>query len=436
MIARVNAKGFANARLDTWKSIAQYLGRSTRTVQRWRLEYGLPTRRLGGDATSVFAYTDELDEWLRNRNQRELPADFDRLESNQSHDDPLSDSVSIDQSLVPAIVHRTSGPDERRASELIALAERTWECLSESNLCSIARIYREASDLDPSNAKAFAGLSLALIAAGVLGALHTSDAYPPATAACQRALELDEDLIETRCAAAWLKLLVARDWTGAGITFNEVLLERPQCTQALVGLALLNIAEGRLTQASELLREVAIHRPLNTSATTLLCWQEYLAGNFETALAFVSQARAKGHAGAILDAVEALASVLLKGPEANSERLSLLFEGSPHHYAQRGVLGYVRGMTGQVGQACEILDSMIVVGIQGKYEYAYSMALTFLGMNEPKEAMGWLEQSYIQGSLWSLGFRLDPILAPLRDDPQFGEWFDRMVYPATPLSIG
>jgi tetratricopeptide (TPR) repeat protein len=434
MMSKANGQGFANARLDTWKSIAQYLGRSTRTVQRWRSEYGLPARHLGGDSTSVFAYTDELDQWLRNRNQSELQTDFDRQKSDRPPDGSSSGSLLIAQSLGPTIIQGVSGPSERRASELIVLAEKTWECLSESNLCSIARIYREASDLDPSNAKAFAGLSQALIAAGLLDALHTSDAYRPAEAALQRALELDPGLIETRCSAAWLKLLVVRDWLGAGIGFDEVLLDRPDCTQALVGRALLGIAEGRLKLASDLLREASVQRPLNATATAFLCWQEYLAGNFENALTFVSQARASGHAGAVLDAVEALANVLLKGPPASIERLSLLFVDSPRHYAQRGVLGYVLGMSGQVEKAREVINSMTVVGISGKCDYAYAMALTFLGLHDHKTAMKWLEESYIQGSLWSLGFQLDPILLPLRHDPQTRERFDRMAYPAVAIS--
>jgi hypothetical protein len=52
-------------RLDSWKSIAQYLRRSPRTVQRWHSDCGLPIRHIGGLSTSVFAFTDELDHWLR-----------------------------------------------------------------------------------------------------------------------------------------------------------------------------------------------------------------------------------------------------------------------------------------------------------------------------------------------------------------------------------
>lgn len=51
-------------RLDSWKAIANYLGRSVRTARRWESEEGLPVHRhrhkTGG---SVFAYSHELDAW-------------------------------------------------------------------------------------------------------------------------------------------------------------------------------------------------------------------------------------------------------------------------------------------------------------------------------------------------------------------------------------
>ncbi len=54
----------SGTRLDSWKEIAQYLGRDVRTVIRWE-ERGLPVHRVpGGKLSRVFAFSGELDEWL------------------------------------------------------------------------------------------------------------------------------------------------------------------------------------------------------------------------------------------------------------------------------------------------------------------------------------------------------------------------------------
>ena len=52
-------------RLDSWKTIAAYLGRSVRTAVRWADERGLPVHHVpGGKRHAVFAYSDEIDSWL------------------------------------------------------------------------------------------------------------------------------------------------------------------------------------------------------------------------------------------------------------------------------------------------------------------------------------------------------------------------------------
>lgn len=51
-------------RLDSWKEIADYLGRDVRTAMRWAKSQQLPVRRVGGRGRSVFAFTNEIDAWL------------------------------------------------------------------------------------------------------------------------------------------------------------------------------------------------------------------------------------------------------------------------------------------------------------------------------------------------------------------------------------
>ena len=62
------ASGPNRQRLESWKEIAAYLNRGVTTVQRWEQEEGLPVHRLPhAKKGSVFAFSDELDDWLRSR---------------------------------------------------------------------------------------------------------------------------------------------------------------------------------------------------------------------------------------------------------------------------------------------------------------------------------------------------------------------------------
>lgn len=52
-------------RLDSWKEIADYVGKDVRTAMRWAKSDGLPVRRVAGvRGRSVFAFTGEIDAWL------------------------------------------------------------------------------------------------------------------------------------------------------------------------------------------------------------------------------------------------------------------------------------------------------------------------------------------------------------------------------------
>lgn len=68
-------------RLNSWKEISSYLGREIRTCYRWATELGLPIRRIDGTSprSRVFAFRDELDEWLGNRDLYNGPPQTNRL---------------------------------------------------------------------------------------------------------------------------------------------------------------------------------------------------------------------------------------------------------------------------------------------------------------------------------------------------------------------
>ena len=82
--------------LNGWKEIARYVGRDTRTVERWEKLRGLPVRRVPGSGrATVYALIAELDEWLESSKSEEA--------------DVAPDNRGVDS--IPAV---TFGPSEVR----------------------------------------------------------------------------------------------------------------------------------------------------------------------------------------------------------------------------------------------------------------------------------------------------------------------------------
>ena len=433
MTSEPSERVFPQHRLDGWKAIARHFGHSCRTVQRWHAVFGLPIRRLGSEKGSIFAYDDELDAWMRDRSRylTDEPPDNPRpilLHAPLVREESVQQNDILDLSLIP-------GPAKARSARLVVLAYKMWEALSFSNLSSIAQLFREAMDLDPGNAEAFAGLSIALIVQGLWGQVRTPAAYTCAQAALQRALEIDPELPEAKCAAAWLKMVSQRDWQGARRGFDEALKRQPATTRSMVGRAVLHIAEGSLKEASGILLEAVRQFPLSSSMTAWYCWNEYLAGEYANALHQIEQYRASNRHGPVVAAIEALVCIQLEEPGAQIERIEALATDYQHHDIVQGALGFAYGIAGHGQRASQILDVMTHPGKRNHSREPYAVALVLIGLNERQEAVKRLEQSYSEGSLWSLGFPYDPILASLRNDPHYQHFMSKVSYPA-PESSG
>jgi predicted DNA-binding transcriptional regulator AlpA len=66
--------------LNTWKEIAQYVGRSVRTIQRWERELGFPIHRpRGKQRSAVLAMPPEIDEWARHTPSAGMPEHSDNV---------------------------------------------------------------------------------------------------------------------------------------------------------------------------------------------------------------------------------------------------------------------------------------------------------------------------------------------------------------------
>jgi len=89
--------------LVSWKEIAQFLDRAERTVKRWEQERGLPVHRVpGGERGSVFAYPNELADWLKGKSSE--------LDADDADPSAPTDGHAIHSATEPAGVPREAVP--------------------------------------------------------------------------------------------------------------------------------------------------------------------------------------------------------------------------------------------------------------------------------------------------------------------------------------
>jgi len=412
-------------RLDGWKSIARHMSRSCRTVQRWHAEYGLPICRLGGEKSSVYAYCKDLDTWMMNRGLR-LKGLLTEIAIPPQVESPLANKDSHHQAQPIDYLHLPESANSRSAG-LAAHAFKFWPLLSTRNITEMAVLFRKAIELDLTNATAFAGLSLVLIVEGLWGLVRTPEATIAAQSALHWALEIDSELPAAKCAAAWLKMIVTRDWQGAGRDFDEILMRQPPPPLALIGRAVLQIAAGSPQRASGLLLKAAQAYPLSSNEVGWYCWSEYLAGEYANALHQIEEYRASGRSEPLTDAVEALVSIQLEESGAQIERLEMLTASSLRNDVLRGALGYSYAIAGQREKAIAILNAMTLPKANEKNHEPYAIALVLTGLNQRQQAVKWLERSYREGSLWSIGFLHDPILASMHNDLHYRMFLSEVI---------
>jgi hypothetical protein len=96
-----------NGRLDSWKDIATYLGCDIRTAMRWE-KNGLPVHRVpGGQRQAVFAYPNEIDEWLVSQDEEALGFNLSDAPSEPDESEvDKDDSEGIAATPLPGPHHR------------------------------------------------------------------------------------------------------------------------------------------------------------------------------------------------------------------------------------------------------------------------------------------------------------------------------------------
>jgi serine/threonine-protein kinase len=310
-----------------------------------------------------------------------------------------------------------------RAYQLYLQGRNSFIRYTPDGVLQAIRCFEQAIERDPHYALAHAGVGMALLELGEIGAMRPGDAYPRAASAAARALALDPELGEAHCVAAFCKQAIDFDWAGAEAAFQRALELSPSSADTYDLYGRMCSALERYDEAIAMQERAQELDPLAHPAdvaTSLL-----RAGRYEQALEAARRAvalgrdYARGHAtlgwayfksGRIDEGLAAL------------ERAVALSPGESLWLAQ---LGEAYGLAGKAARAREILRDLETQASR-QYLAPNHLAYVYTGLGEHDRAMDYLEQAFEQQAGTVYGIRGSFLFAPLRAHPRFQALLRRM----------
>jgi tetratricopeptide (TPR) repeat protein len=302
-------------RLDSWKEIAAFFQRDTRTVRRWEQTRHLPVHRVPGRRGYVFAYVTELNQWLRSADAKaaaeepiaalepEEAEDFDLVAApaqpapvpspppkpaSRSHYVYAAGALLLGLLTVSAVAlhlrHKgvvagavVSPSDLSESAKFTLRGRYYWDRRTEGGLQEALDAYTQAVVHDNNNARAYAGLAETYDLLPEYGKMSNAVAFPRAIAAANRAIALDPSLAEAHRALAFALFYWNWDVNGALSEFHMALQLDPQDFETHHWLATSLLS---LNREPESLAEIQRARELRPTSRSILADQALINISF------------------------------------------------------------------------------------------------------------------------------------------------------------
>lgn len=442
-------------RIDSWKEIAAFFGRDERTVKRWEKERGLPIHRLPGERGGVFAWSQELTQWLNSSSAAKLdpepapsaaPAPPSKIEPAQDSPPaavsilPRAAMLSI-AALVLALAalslyafrfrhHSARAASSRTAATLHAPdaeAEQFylkgryyWSRRTEADLRQAIDAFTQAVVHDSEYAKAYAGLAECYDLMPEFSSMPRSEAFPRAIAAATKAVALDDSLAEAHRSLAFA--LFYWDWNvnRAFAEYQRAIQLDPRDEEAHHWYATSLFTLGRDQEA---LVEIGKAQELNPANRSILSDQaliRYWAGQPAAAIDklreieraepdFLSAPRyLAGLAFAQKNYRVYIAQIRRLATLSHDEQLAALADAAQRGLAQEGEHGMLEAMRLVQQQAFDAGQAS-----------GFDLARTCTSLGRTDEAVIALKAAFANHDYMVMTLATDPSFAALRGNPGF-----------------
>jgi eukaryotic-like serine/threonine-protein kinase len=308
------------------------------------------------------------------------------------------------------------------------------ELRTPASLLRSIEYYRQAIRLAPDHAEPWAGLADSYIALGVptFGTLAPREARRLATEAAVNAVRLDSESAEAHTSLAFIAYFHDWDWATADRRFQEAIQLDPQYGLAHEWYAEFLNAVGRQDEALAEIRRALEIEPQSILYHRDVAWHYFFQRRYPEAIAQLRQTLERDPDYA--PARTLLGRALVANGEF-AEGLEELRRVAPALPRPTGLLfvAYGEAASGAQHEARQHLDQALALASK-EYVAPTYVALVHTALNQPTQALAWLERGYETQDSIMVNICQDPRLDPLRQRPEFQELLGKMKFPQTTSS--
>jgi TolB-like protein/DNA-binding winged helix-turn-helix (wHTH) protein len=285
-----------------------------------------------------------------------------------------------------------------------------------------ARYYERATQLDPSYALAWVGLSRARNWQVNVSLIPAEEGHRLAREAVERALALNPNLAEAHTQMGRIKQQVDFDWAGAHASFQRAVALNPGNPEAVRTAAGSAAMLGRFDEALPLNGRAVDLDPLNADSWESLAETEFFMEHLDEAAADCKKALELNPD--VVAAHMVLSQIyVMRGrphdalPEIELERYD------PVRAFLYPIAYYALGRKKESDAALSTLST--------KYHAsdAYEIAEVYAFRNQSDEAFEWLDRAYAQRDSSLVVTKVDPLLKSLHSDPRYAAFLKKLNLP-------
>ncbi len=350
----------------------------------------------------------------------------------------LEDAISsqVAEALIPQLTGEEKqklaqrGTDNADAYEAYMRGRFYWNQFTGDSLFKALESYHKAIELDPDYALAHVGVADFYNWINVFGMMPSNECYEKASASALRALEINDQSGEAYAALSFAIFGQRWDWDGADRILKKALQFAPNYWYAYECLAYFYTTVKNVDQGINAILRAEELDPLSPRTVLMTSWVHYQSRLYPEAIERAQKTLSLDEN--FIQGYLHMGNALVENGQVDEaiSAFEYCLEKMPDFVMARYMFAFALVAAGRLDDAKKMVQEMREL-TSSRYVKPYFIALGCIAIGEIDEAFEWLEKAFLEGDVWLIWIATEPKLDPIRNDPRYEKFLDRMKHPLT-----